>query len=298
MNIEDSLQEFAMPQDLLNSQDKINQLRDLSQRYLSDADALKRMFNSIDLTTLSHLDSAQNVRRFVERVNQFSVDFPSLPNVGGICVYSVFAPILKSTLKVPSVHRAVVAACFPSSQAFADIKAAEVRKSVESGATEVDVVISVGEMIEGNYQFVFEELSKIRQACDGARLKVILESGALKDPRLIWDASIIAMEVGADFIKTSTGKNCDGASPEAALVMCSAIAAFAQKRNRKVGFKPAGGVSTPADAALYFTIVKQVAGDEWVSTNTLFRIGASRLANSLLSQISAVSGTPDPGKYF
>lgn len=296
-NIEEYLQQFPYDKALDSLDAQIAALRESSKCHLSSSEALQTMFNSIDLTTLSATDSSESVRAFVERVNVFAQEYPNLKNVGGICVYAVFAPVLKSALKVSSVHRAVVAACFPSSQSFSDIKAAECRKAVDAGATEVDVVISIGEFLDHNYQFVYEELCLIREACGDARLKVILETGALKNHEQIWDASIIAMKAGADFIKTSTGKNCDGASPEAAIVMCKAIAAYVAKEGRKVGFKPAGGVSTPDEAALYYEIVRTELGQEWL-VNTLFRIGASRLANSLLAQIVAIEGGKEPGKFF
>lgn len=291
------LAEYAYPRELDNLDGAIAKLKADSARWLSDDAALQTMFNAIDLTTLSHTDSAASVRRFVERVNQFGEDYPSLKNVGGLCVYSVFAPVVKETLRVAGVHRAVVAACFPSSQCFADIKAAEVRRSVEAGATEVDVVISVGEFLDGQYDFVYEELVKLREACGEARLKVILETGALGTHERVWEASVIAMAAGADFIKTSTGKNCDGATPETAIVMTRAIKAYEARTGRKVGFKPAGGVRTPEDAALYYETVRQTLGDDH-TVNTLFRIGASGLANNLLRQIMTVRGQQAPEKYF
>ncbi len=296
-DIDKTLGEYKYDTGLDNVETIIAGHRANAAKWLTDTEALQTMFNAIDLTTLSHTDSAESVRRFVEKVNQFGKDYPELKNVGGICVYSVFAPVLKSALKVESVHRAVVAACFPSSQSFADIKAAEVRKAVEAGATEVDVVISVGEFLDGSYQFVYEELLRLREACADARLKVILETGSMKTHGQIWDASVIAMAAGADFIKTSTGKNCDGASPEAAVVMTQAIKAYEQKSGRKVGFKPAGGVRTPEDAALYYEIVRATLGDDH-TVNTLFRIGASGLANNLLRQILTVKGKTAPEKYF
>lgn len=296
--IDQILADYAYPRELDDLAAEVARLRQASARWTSDEAALQTMFNSIDLTTLSHTDSAASVRRFVERVNQFGVDYPGLKNVGGICVYSVFAPVLKEALRVAGVHRAVVAACFPSSQCFTDIKAAEVRKSVQAGATEVDIVISVGEMLEDNYEFVHEELKTLRAACQGARLKVILETGALGTHERIWDASVLAMAAGADFIKTSTGKNCDGASPEAAIIMTRAIKAYEAKTGRKVGFKPAGGVRTPEDAALYYETVRDTLGDDH-TVNTLFRIGASGLANNLLKQILTVRGQQAPAeKYF
>lgn len=297
-NIDEILSHYAYPPERLdNLETRIAALRQSSAAHMGDPAALQTMFNSIDLTTLNATDSAESVKAFVGRVNAFAEAYPGLKNVGGICVYSVFAPVVKSELRVEGVHRAVVAGCFPSSQAFADIKAAEVRKSVEAGATEVDVVISVGEFLCRNYQFVYEELASLREACSGARLKVIIESGALASHEQVWDASIIAMEAGADFIKTSTGKNCGGATPEAAIVMCEAIKAHASRSGRKVGFKPAGGVSTAAEASLYYEIVRSILGEEWL-VNTLFRIGASRLANDLLTQILKAEGAEAPGKFF
>lgn len=295
MNIFD---QYPVPAELANMAQAIEAIKKDSEKFYNDNDALQAMFNSIDLTTLSTSDSAESVKLFVDKVNQFAKDYPTLKNVGGICVYPVFAPVMASTLKVDGVFKAVVAACFPSSQTFADIKCAEVKKAVEFGANEIDVVISVGEMMAGNYDFVGEELLQIKQACGTARLKVILETGTLVDPKLIWEASIIAMEAGADMIKTSTGKNGVGATPEAAYVMCQAIKAFAAKTGRKVGFKPAGGVRSVEDASLYYNIVRTILGDEWKGPK-MFRIGASGLANALLSQILKVTeGKTEAVKYF
>jgi len=295
MNIFD---QYPVPVELSNLDQAIEAIRKDSMKFYNDNEALQTMFNSIDLTTLSTSDSAESVKAFVDKVNKFAVDYPNLKNVGGLCVYPVFAPVMASTLKVEGVFKAVVAACFPSSQTFTDIKCAEVKKAVEFGANEIDVVISVGEMIAGNYDFVGEELAQIKQACGTARLKVILETGTLVEPKLIWEASIIAMEAGADMIKTSTGKNGVGATPEAAYVMCQAIKAYAAKNGRKVGFKPAGGVRTVEDASLYYNIVRTVLGDEWKGPK-MFRIGASGLANALLSQILNVTeGKTEAVKYF
>ena len=172
--MESILSQYHYSNKLNNINDEIESLKKSSEKYIADADALQTMFNSIDLTTLRASDSTDSVRAFVEKVNSFAKDYPNLKNVGGICVYSVFAPVLKSVLKVEGVHKAVVSACFPSSQTFTDIKCAEVSKAVNMGADEVDVVISVGEFLEGNYDFVAQEITKIKEACNGARLKVIL----------------------------------------------------------------------------------------------------------------------------
>lgn len=280
----DLFSKYPLPAELAGMDKAIEAIKKDSEKYYNDNAALQEMFNSIDLTTLSTTDSAESVKEFVDKVNKFAVDYPQLKNVGGICVYPVFAPVLKSTLKVEGVWKAVVAACFPSSQTFADIKCAEVRKAVEFGANEIDVVISVGELMDGNYEFVAEELAQIKEACGTARLKVILESGTLQTAEHVWAASIIAMEAGADMIKTSTGKNGVGATPEAAYIMALAIKAYKEKTGRKVGFKPAGGVRTVEDASLYFNIIRTVLGEEWRGTK-MFRIGASGLANALLSKI-------------
>lgn len=282
--MEDLLMSFPLAPEVAQMETMLNDIKADSLKYAEDKEALQQMFGAIDLTTLSTSDSSESVRDFVEKVNTFAKDYPSLRNVGGICVYPVFAPVLKQVLKVEGVHKAVVAACFPSSQTFTDVKCMEVRKAVEFGADEIDVVISVGEMMEGNYEFVYRELEQIKEACGSARLKVILETGTLSSSDMIWNASVIAMEAGADMIKTSTGKNGVGATPEAAFVMCQAIKAFAKKNGRKVGFKPAGGVQTVEDACYYYNIVQTVLGTDW-SSPEMFRIGASRLANALLSAI-------------
>lgn len=283
--MEELLINFPIVPEIAEMTSRLQEIKADSIKYAKDKATLQQMFSAIDLTTLNTSDSSESVRAFVEKVNTFAVDYPTLQNVGGICVYPVFAPVLKQALKVEGVYKAVVAACFPSSQTFTDIKCMEVRKAIEFGANEIDVVISVGEMLEGNYEFVYQEIVQIKEACgDKARLKVILETGTLSDPQIIWNASILAMEAGADMIKTSTGKNGIGATPEAAFVMCNAIKAFAAKNGRKVGFKPAGGVQTVEDACYYYNIVQRVLGDEWTSVE-MFRIGASRLANALLSAI-------------
>lgn len=269
-----------------------------SKALAKDADALSTMFNCIDLTSLNVTDSAERIKMFVEKVNDFEHIYKGYKNVGGICVYPVFAPVLTSTLAVEGVQKAVVAACFPSSQTFCDVKCSEIEKAVDFGATEVDVVISVGEFLDGNYDFILQELSELRESAGKARLKVILETGQLNTPELIWDASILAMNSGADMIKTSTGKNGTGATPEAAYVMCKAIAAYQKEFNRKVGFKPAGGVQTVDDACLYYNIVSTILGEEWLN-NKLFRIGASRLANNLLSALVELkTGEPEKIAYF
>ncbi|SMO59096.1 deoxyribose-phosphate aldolase [Saccharicrinis carchari] len=268
------------------------------QHLEQDVEVLKTIFSCIDLTTLKESDSTESVTAFVQKVNDFKTQYPDMPSVGAVCVFPVFAPIINQYLKVNEVQKAVVAGGFPSSQTFLDIKVLEVKKAVSYGANEIDVVISVGEFLEGNYEFVYEEIRQLKEACGDAHLKVILETGAIGDAQLIWNASIIAMDAGADFIKTSTGKIPTAATLDAAYVMCKAIKAYHSKTGKKIGFKPAGGIAETIEAVNYYAIVNEVLGQKWLS-NTLFRIGASRLANNLLSDIlSLEDSSMDKVKFF
>ena len=244
----------------------------------------KFLFNCIDLTTLSSSDSDESVMHFTEKVNQFDDEFPDLKNVAAICVYPNFAPIVKDTLEVDGVNIACVSGGFPSSQTFIEVKIAETAMAISQGANEIDIVISVGKFLSGAYEEMCDEIEELKAVCKDNHLKVILETGALKSASNIKKASILAMYSGADFIKTSTGKQQPAATPEAAYVMCEAIKEYYQKTGRKVGFKPAGGINTVNDALVYYTIVKEVLGEEWLS-NEWFRLGTSRLANLLLSEI-------------
>ena len=242
------------------------------------------LLNTIDLTTLSTTDNRDRVAAFTKRVNDFEAEFPQLKNVAAICVYPNFAEVVRMNLEVSEVNIAAVAAGFPSSQTFTEIKVAETAMAVAAGANEIDIVINVGEFLTGEYQEMCETISECKSACREAHLKVILETGALSSASNIMKASILSMYADADFIKTSTGKMEPAATPEAAYVMCKAIKAYYEKTGRKVGFKPAGGIVTPEDAVIYYSIVKEVLGEEWLS-NEWFRLGASRLANNLLSEI-------------
>lgn len=247
-------------------------------------DVLKFLFNCIDLTTLKATDSPQSVARFTERVNDFEEQHPDLPNVAAICVYPNFAPIVRTVLDVTEVNIACVAGGFPSSQTFPEVKVAETALAVEGGADEIDIVLNVGNFLDGDWEEVCDEIEELKHSCRDAHLKVILETGALKTAENIRAASILAMYSGADFIKTSTGKEFPGASLEAAYTMCQCIKEYHEKTGRMVGFKPAGGVSTTDEALGYYTIVKHVLGEQWLD-NEYFRLGASRLANNLLSDI-------------
>ena len=246
------------------------------------------MLNCIDLTTLSSTDSERSVAAFTQKVNDFETNYPQLKNVAAICVYSNFAGVVRSALEVSEVNVAVCSANFPSSQARLEVKCAETALAVADGANEVDIVFPLGYFMDENYEEIADEISEIKESAGDARLKVILETGALKTADNIKKASILSMYSGADFIKTSTGKIYDGATPEAAYVMCRCIKEYYEKHGVMVGFKASGGVRTTEDALIYYTIVKEVLGEEWL-TNRLFRIGASSLGNNLLADIL---GTP------
>lgn len=244
----------------------------------------KFLFNCIDLTTLNTTDSDESVMRFTEKVNRFDDEFPDLKNVAAICVYPNFAQVVKDTLEVEGINIACVSGGFPSSQTFTEIKIAETAMALADGADEIDIVIPVGAFLSGDYETMCEEIMELKETCKEHHLKVILETGALKTASNIKKASILSMYSGADFIKTSTGKQQPAATPEAAYVMCQAIKEYYEQTGNKVGFKPAGGINTVNDALIYYTIVKEVLGKEWLS-NELFRLGTSRLANLLLSEI-------------
>lgn len=244
----------------------------------------KFLFHCIDLTTLNTTDSDESVMRFTQNVNRFDEEFPDLKNVAAICVYPNFAEIVKDTLEVEDVKIACVSGGFPSSQTFTEVKVAETAMAVMDGADEIDIVISVGKFLVGDYESVCDEIQELKATCKDKHLKVILETGALRTATNIKKASILSMYAGADFIKTSTGKQQPAATPEAAYVMCQAIKEYYEETGNKVGFKPAGGINTVNDALVYYSIVKEVLGEEWLN-NTLFRLGTSRLANLLLSDI-------------
>lgn len=247
-------------------------------------EVLKLLLSCIDLTTLKSTDSPRSVAEFTERVNAFENEHGDLPSVAAICVYPNFAQVVRTVLEVSEVEIACVAGGFPSSQTFPEVKVPETALAVEGGADEIDVVMNLGDFLDGDWEEVTDELNEIKHSCRNGRLKVILETGALKTAENIRAASILAMYSGADFIKTSTGKEFPGASPEAAYVMCQCIKEYHAATGRKVGFKAAGGITTADEALVYYAIVKEVLGDEWL-TNEYFRIGASRLANNLLSEI-------------
>ena len=245
----------------------------------------KFLFGSIELTTLKTTDSDESVMAFTERVNQFDAQYPDLPHVATICVYPCFARTVSETLEVEGVELACVSGSFPSSQALIEVKVAETALAVKDGATEIDIVMPVGKFLAGDYDTVCEEISELKNVCgENVAMKVILETGDLVTASNIKKASVLSMYAGADYIKTSTGKEKISATPEAAYVRCQAIKEYYDETGIQIGFKPAGGINTVTDALTYYTIVKEVLGDKWL-TNKWLRLGTSRLANLLLSEI-------------
>lgn len=244
----------------------------------------KFLMGSVELTTLKTTDSEESVMAFTEKVNQFDDAYPDLPHVATICVYPCFAKTVSETLEVDGVEIACVSGSFPSSQTFPEIKIAETALAIKDGATEIDMVLPVGKFLSGNYEDVADEIAEMKAICGDHKIKVILETGCLKTASNIKKAAILAMYGGADYIKTSTGKLEPAATPEAAYVMCQAIKEYFTKTGIQIGFKPAGGLNSVMDALIYYTIVKEVLGERWL-TNQWFRMGTSRLANLLLSEI-------------
>ncbi len=259
--------------------------RILSESFESNnnVEVYNQCLSQIDLTSLNGTDTDAQIIAMCEKVNGFKAAYPHLPNVGAICVYPSMVPVVKEYLK-EDIGIASVAAGFPSSMTFIEVKVAETAMAVAEGATEIDVVISIGKFLEGNFEEMYEELTELKAACRDAHLKVIIESGALQSASNIKKASLIAMAAGADFIKTSTGKIPVAATLEATYVMCSAIKEWYEKTGVKVAYKPAGGIVTTDDAVKHYTIVKALLGNEWLN-NKMFRFGASRLANNLLTSI-------------
>lgn len=248
-------------------------------------DVKRFLFGSIELTTLKTTDSYTSVLAFTERVNDFDNEYPDLPHVATICVYPCFAKTVAESLEVDGVEIACVSGSFPSSQARIEVKVAETSLAVADGATEIDIVMPVGKFLSGDYEGVCDDIAELKAACgEDVAMKVILETGALKTASNIKKASILSMYAGADYIKTSTGKLEPAATPEAAYVMCQAIKEYYDKTGIQIGFKPAGGINSVMDALIYYTIVKEVLGEKWL-TNKWLRLGTSRLANMLLSEL-------------
>ena len=244
----------------------------------------KFLMGSVELTTLKTTDSETSVMAFTEKVNKFEEAYPTLPHVATICVYPKFAKIVSDTLEVEGVEIACVSGSFPSSQSLIEVKTVETSLAVKDGATEIDIVMNVGAFLDGDFETVVDEVQQEKEACGEKKMKVILETGCLKTAKNIKIASLLSMYGGADYIKTSTGKLEPAATPEAAYVMCQAIKEYYDQTGIQIGFKPAGGLNSVMDALTYYTIVKEVLGEKWL-TNQWFRMGTSRLANLLLSEV-------------
>jgi deoxyribose-phosphate aldolase len=278
---------LALYQTELNDQEVREAVRKIIAERVHENDTpevKKFLLGSVELTTLKTTDSEESVMAFTEKVNQFDDAYPDLPHVATICVYPNFAKTVAETLEIDGVEIACVSGSFPSSQTFTEIKIAETALAIKDGATEIDMVMPVGKFLSGNYEDVADEIAEMKAVCGEHKMKVILETGCLKTASNIKKAAIIAMYGGADYIKTSTGKVEPAATPEAAYVMCQAIKEYYEKTGIQIGFKPAGGLNSVMDALIYYTIVKEVLGKEWL-TNQWFRLGTSRLANLLLSEI-------------
>ena len=245
----------------------------------------KQILNCIDLTTLKCTDTEESVLKFTEKVNDLTDSYPDIPTIAAVCVYPNMAEIVSDTLEADGVNIACVSGGFPSSQTFMEVKVAETAMALHCGADEIDIVMPVGKFLSGDYEGVCDEISELKDICGDKKLKVILETGVLMTAENIKKAALICMYSGADFIKTSTGKEAISATPDAALVMCEAIREYYKETGRKVGFKAAGGINTVKKALAYYTIVKEVLGNEWLN-NEWFRIGASSLANPLLTEIT------------
>ncbi|HON18348.1 MAG TPA: deoxyribose-phosphate aldolase [Salinivirgaceae bacterium] len=282
------------PQEVSKSTDEIIR----KSKESGNIDTLKLLFSLIDLTSLNGNDTQSKIADMTQKVSWFNKVFPDMPNVAAICVYPLLVPVVKKHLTASNVGIASVAAGFPASQTFLDVKTLECKRAVIEGATEIDTVITLGEFLEGNYDYTYREVAAEKEACEDAHLKIILESGSLRSMKEIRIASLVSMEAGADFIKTSTGKTEPAATPEAVYVMCCAIRDYYQKTGRMVGIKPAGGIITASDALIYYQIVKTVLGEKWLN-NRWFRLGASRLANNLLTDIVKMQNpSAQPVNYF
>ena len=271
----------------LNDEEVKAKVKKLLEEHLAENNTLdvkKFLFNCIDLTTLKETDNDEYVMKFTQKVNQFDEEYPELKNVAAICVYPCFAEIVRDTLEVEDVKVACVSGGFPSSQTYTEVKIVETALAIKDGANEIDIVIPVGKYLAGDYESMCDEIDELKETCREHTLKVILETGALKHASDIKKAALLSLYAGGDFIKTSTGKIAVSATPEAAYVMCQAIKEYHEKTGIMKGFKAAGGINTVQDAIRYYTIVKEVLGEEWLN-NKYFRLGTSRLANLLLSEI-------------
>ena len=288
MEINKYEQTFALYNLELDDEKVARQVETLLKEHLEENNTVevkKFLLNSVELTTLKTTDSEESVLKFVEKVNEFDDKYPELGHVATVCVYPNFAKICHDTLENEEVEIACVSGSFPSSQTFIEVKVAETALAIKDGATEIDIVMPVGKFLSEDYESVADDIAELKAVCGEKKMKVILETGCLKTASNIKKASILSMYAGADYIKTSTGKLEPAATPEAAFVMCQAIKEYYEKTGIQIGFKPAGGMKIVKDALTYYTIVKEVLGEKWL-TNQWLRLGTSSLANKLLSDIT------------
>jgi len=244
----------------------------------------KFLLGSVELTTLSTADTEEKVLAMVEKVNKFDSEYPDLPHVAAVCAYPCFTKLIADSLEVDGVDITNVTGNFPSSQALLEVKTIETALAIKDGATQIDIVMPVGKFLSGDYEGVCDTIGELKQTCVDVPMKVILETGDLRNARDIKTAAVLAMYAGADYLKTSTGKEKISATPESVYVLCQAIKEYHKKTGIQIGLKPAGGINTVMDAVIYYTIVKEVLGEKWL-TNYWFRMGTSRLTNLLLSEI-------------
>jgi deoxyribose-phosphate aldolase len=278
----DTLKKYETNLNDANITEKVNEIISKKFDRNNNKEVYKRIYSCIDLTSLNTTDTREDIWKFTEKVNDRD-GASDIPNVAAICVFPNFVETVKEALTA-DVKIAAVSGGFPSSQTFTEVKIAETALAVANGADEIDIVLNLGLFLDENYEELCEEIDEIKHACRGSHLKVILETGALKSAKNIMKASVLSLYSGADFLKTSTGKVYEGASLEAAYIMCTAIKEYEAKTGRKTGFKASGGISITEDAVKYYTVVKEVLGEEYMN-NEYFRIGASRLANNLLESM-------------
>lgn len=281
---EEAFEKFPVAGTIEQVKEKVKNLLEKHEKENFTPEVLKQIHGFIDLTSLTSIDTKESIWKLVENVNDFEGTRPDIPNVAAICTYPLFVETVKQALTAQEVKIAAVAGGFPSSQTFTEVKIAETAMAVMQGADEIDIVINLGYFMEENYEEIAEEIQEIKDSCRESKLKVILETGALTTPEYIQKAAILALYSGADFIKTSTGKGYPGATPEAVYTMCQVIKKYHSITGKRIGIKVSGGVRTAEDAVSYYTIIKEVLGNDWLNKE-LFRIGASSLLNDLESRL-------------
>lgn len=249
---------------------------------------LKAIFSMLDLTSLNSTDNDEHIINICKKINQFKNEFPKIPEIAAFCIYPNFVEVARKHINT-EINIAAVSACFPSSQSFLDVKLEEIKKTVEAGADEIDIVMNIGDYLAKNHEKIVDEIKQIKNICGDVHLKVILEVDLLPYDSDVYSASILAIHAGADFIKTSTGKEGSIAHPKAVMIMAMAIRDFYEKTEKMIGIKPAGGIKTGADAMIYYSIVKEILGDDWLNSK-FFRFGASSLANNLIKEIIDIDG--------